>query len=208
MKQQLELFDVLTLVPEKKRPSLPPLKMYEYFLLISPVSEVKQRVRELRYKLHKHVGLSLENLISVPHLSLVLFRQRDEMDSNVLDKTISAISGFRPFSISTDKAGVFNHPSNKDVVLKVENPDMVRALMDSLSDEFRFSANRYAPHITIGKSIANKNFEKVSPSLNEFDCKTTFMCNSVTILRRTVEISERMTRKSRYEKVAEVPLRG
>jgi 2'-5' RNA ligase len=202
MIKQLSLFDPEP-ASDYKYPVKPPITVYEYFLLISPDQKVKQYVRTLKDRLNQKIGLSNENVHSVPHLSLMLLRKGNIQDSTVIEKTRKSLFEEKGFKIELQKATSFDHPETNDLILNIENPEPVKKIFKNLLNQFEPGRNHprfFTPHITIGRGIPKKDFEKISSSLNEFDLKTEFLCRSVTILRR--EVSRGM--KSKYKMVGEV----
>ena len=63
----------LSLFSEAKKESPVLDTVHQYFLMIAPPQEIKSKVKSLKYKLHKAVGLSDYNLHSEPHISLMSF---------------------------------------------------------------------------------------------------------------------------------------
>lgn len=204
MIKQLSLFDLEP--PEDKRySSKPPITIYEYFILISPDHKVKQYVWNLKDKLNQKIGLTKENVSSMPHLSLMLLRKANIQDSTILEKTKRSLMEEPGFKIELRKATTSDHPEMNDIILNVENPEPVKRIFKSLINQFEPGRNHprfFAPHITIGKGIPKKDFENISSTLDEFDSKTDFLCRSVTILRRVVSRGE----KSKYKMIGEVSL--
>jgi 2'-5' RNA ligase len=204
MIKQLSLFEPQGL-EDKRYPSKTPITIFEYFILISPDHKVKQYVRDLKEKLNQKIGLSEENVNSVPHLSLMLLRKGNIQDSTVIEKTKRSLSEESGFKIELSKATSLGHPETNDLILTVENPEPVKKIFKNLLAQFEPGRNHprfFAPHITIGRGIPKKDFENISPALSEFDLKTEFLCRSITILRR--EVSRGV--KSKYERIGEVML--
>jgi 2'-5' RNA ligase len=204
--KQLNLFDPAPL-DDSRYLVKPPVTVYEYFILISPDIKVKEYVKNLKNRLNQKIGLTEENVRSVPHLSLMLLRKGKLQDTMVIEKTKQSLLEEPGFKIELNKAVSFDHPETNDIVLNIENPEPVKKIFNKLLQQFEPGRNHprfFSPHITIGRGIPKKDFEKISSSLNEFDLKTEFLCRSVTILRR--EVSRGI--KSRYERIGEVSLRN
>lgn len=203
MIKQLNLFDPLPL--EDKKYSKPPMAIYEYFLLISPDQKVKQHVRGLKEKLNRRIGLTQDNVNSIPHISLMLLRKGSIQDSAVIEKAKESLLKESSFKIELHQASSFDHAETNDIILNVENPEPVKKIFKNLISQFEPGRNHprlVNPHITIGRGIPKKDFEKVSSSLNEFNLRADFLCRSVTILRRQVMGRE----KSKYKMIGEVML--
>lgn len=84
----------LSLFSEAKKEQQQPIldTVFQYFLIISPPNQVKSKVKSLKYKLHKAVGLSDYNLQSEPHISLMSFhtmRPVNERFFNALQQLFS-----------------------------------------------------------------------------------------------------------------------
>lgn len=204
MIKQLSLFDPPP-IEHKRYPVKPPLTIFEYFLLISPDHKVKQHVRDLKEKLNQKIGLTKENVVSVPHISLMLLRKGSVQDSAVIEKIKESLVEESSFKVELHKVTSFDHADTNDIILNVENPEPVKKLFKSLINQFEPGRNHPRltnPHITIGRGIPKKDYEKVSSLLNEFNLRTNFLCRSVTILRREIMGRE----KSKYKRIGEVML--
>lgn len=183
-----------------------PIVAYEYFLLISPSASIKQEVKALKNKLNEKIGMSNENVNSVPHISLLLLRENSNLDTFITEKVKHAAASFDGFNILINGAHKFEHPYTADLVLKVES-DEINKLQTSLCHAFNLRAPKsFVPHITIGRGIPKNKFEKIGTDFSDFDLREDFLCSSVTVLKRKVEISARETKRSSYVKIFEAPL--
>jgi 2'-5' RNA ligase len=178
--------------------------MYEYFMLISPDYRVKQYVYDLKKKLHNKIGLSNENLSSVPHLSLILLGRKTMQDSYIVENVRKTLKEQEVFNIEISKAGTFEHIKTNDIILNVENPEPVKQIYYNLANQFvpGMAYSGFTPHIIIGRNIPKKDFEKVASSLDEFNYQAQFTCKSITVLRR--EVMGRV--KTKYKVIEDVAL--
>ncbi|QEH39675.1 2'-5' RNA ligase family protein [Chitinophaga sp. XS-30] len=168
----------------------------EYFLLISPPSALIEKIRAMKKKLHKIVPVGEDNLHSIAHISLLKLRMR-ENDELVTGKVRRALTNLHGFTISLNGAEVFAHGrASRSLVLRISNPEPVNILHAWISSEF---GNRkgITPHLTIAKKIPAKNFAKVP--VQDFNRYDSFLCNSVTILKKTGE-------QEHYTLLAKIPL--
>lgn len=177
---------------------------YEYFMLISPDYRVKQYVWDLKKKLHHKIGLSTENLNSVPHLSLILLGRKTMQDAFIMENARKSLKEENAFEIGIDGAGTFEHIKTNDLILNVANPEPVKRIYRNLASQFvpGMAYNGFTPHIIIGRNIARKDFEKVTDHLDDFNYQAKFLCSSITILRR--EVMGKV--KTKYKAIGEIAL--
>jgi 2'-5' RNA ligase len=203
---QLNLFN-----PENSNTLSPPAYVYfEYFFLISPGEKIKKDVVFLKKKLHAFIGLSKQNLHSIPHLSLLLIRERMSCDNLIINKTLQTLKGAKRFNIEVNGASVFNHTRTKSLVLNVERSAALQHIFRALHSEFVFPppeemVDDFKPHITIGRSIPFSDFYKVVHPLSEFHYNESFHCDQITILKRTVTEIGGKKEYSAYTPIFEVP---
>lgn len=182
-----------------------PIVAFEYLFLISPGAKVKQQVKELKQKLHDKIGLAEENLLSVPHISLLLLRENSNRDLYIIEKANEALANIDDLNILVKGMHVFEHTYTADLVLKIENN--ISELQASLSRAFQMRVPKsFIPHITLGRGIPKNRFEKLGPELREFDLREDFLCSSISILKRKVEITANETKRSAYQKIHEARL--
>jgi 2'-5' RNA ligase len=178
----------------------------EYFLLISPSAKIKQQVKDLKVKLNERIGISKENLNSVPHISLVLMREKTNRDNYIIEKVKEAAAGFNDFDILINGARTFDHTYTRDLVLNVESTE-IQKLQNSIFQTFNLKApEKFIPHVTIARGITKNKFEQIGTAFHDFDLRAGFICNSITILKREIVISGKQTKSSVYTKIYEAPL--
>ena len=167
-----------------KQPTLFQLpELQEYFILIAPSDEVKGETRKLKNKLYKIIGRKTENEYAIAHISL--FKTRYERDAHVLEKLKKALADVRPFAVATGEADVFSHGATKKTLyLKIENPKPIQALFETLGEEFKFK-KEILPHLTLEKSLPVADFEKIGTDLSAFHYKSEWLCDRITVLRRS-----------------------
>jgi 2'-5' RNA ligase len=167
---------------------------------------MKEQVKELKQKLHVKIGLSNENLTSVPHISLLTLRENSNRDNFIIEKTKELVTAFSDFTILVNGAHKIEQTYTADLILRIEN-EVIHEIQTSLCRSFNFrTPKNFVPHLTIGRGIPKNKFEKIGSDLSDFDLREDFLCNNITILKRKVEISARETKRSVYTKICEVPL--
>jgi 2'-5' RNA ligase len=179
---------------------------YEYFLLITPSSKIRQQVRDLKAKLNERIGISKENLNSVPHISLALFREKANRDNYIIEKVKAAAAAFNDFDIVINGARTFDHTYTRDLVLNVESRE-IQKLQKSLLNIFNLKApEKFIPHITIARGITKNKFGQIEKDFHAFDLREGFICSSITLLKREIVISGKQSKSSVYTKIYEAPL--
>src|SRR4051812_38351123 len=129
MLQQFDLFEEPVKAPGHKTDTpFPTLPQYQYLILISPDQKTKDSVRILKEKLDQKIGLSIQNRVSVPHLSLFTFISREIRDDVITENLRAALAGQKGFFIALGKAGYFTHGSTADLILTIRNNDQCVAL--------------------------------------------------------------------------------
>jgi 2'-5' RNA ligase len=184
---------------------------FEYFFLISPTEKIKEDVVYLKKKLHAFIGLSKQNLKSVPHISLLLTHSKMNCDNKMINTAVRALQEVKRFDVIVRGAGVFHHSKSKSLVLNIQNPNCIRKLFRSLHSELIIPppdemVEDFTPHLTIGSTIPSSDFYKLSNPLREFNYQGYFHCESISIMRRMVTVINGKKEIGTYTKVADVPL--
>lgn len=172
MKDQLSLF-------EEER--------FEYFFLIQPDGKTAKEVRSYKMILNEAIPLSHENTLSTPHLSLFKWQVNGGIDNYIIQKTSKALKNVSSFKVKLGGMDIYTHgSSSRSLVLKVDNPDPIRAVNRSLVNEFQFKEQKLQPHITIARSIPAQDFNKLGYRFRQFDYKGEFYCNKISILKKRI----------------------
>lgn len=167
---QLNLFE-----PEQK-------KQYEYFLLTSPDGNISSLVRRGKLKLHHEIGLRKDNLVSVPHISFFKFGQL--INEEILVPLIkNALAGVKSFKAEINDLEIFDHGSKKSLVLNFRNPEPFCQIHYKLIDKLSLHHWEMKPHLTIARSISNKDFSRIN-DINAYRISGSFLCDTVTLLRK------------------------
>lgn len=160
---------------------------FEYFFLIQPDQKTDKEVRSYKMTLNDAIALSKENLWSVPHLSLFKWQVNGVNDNYIIEKTSKALKNVPGFKVKLGGVDIYTHgPSKRSLVLKVDNPDPIRAVNRSLVNEFHFQEHAIQPHITIARSIPVNEFNKLGYRFNQFNYKGEFYCNKISILKKRI----------------------
>jgi hypothetical protein len=179
---------------------------YEYLLLITLPSQVKEQVKELRTKLDHQIGITKENLISVPQISLIHLKEKSSCDDYIVERTKAAISGIYDFDIQINGARTADHTYTRDLLLNVESSELP-VIYQALSKSFKLrSSGKFVPSISVARGITKNKFEKIENTFHEFDLREAFICNTITILKREITMSGNQPKNSFYIKIAEIAL--
>ncbi|MCE3259867.1 MAG: hypothetical protein K0S12_1508 [Bacteroidetes bacterium] len=202
MNAQLNLFgfhDVLTQNPGRfdygTRRSR---ERYEYFILISPDDHIKRQIALKKSALNYEIGISESNLWSIAHISLFKFSSAVH-EQLILPRIKKALLGMKSFRIDIKNLDVFDHGYKKSIVFKFQDDKPVKQVNELLLTAFGHRAHEIDPHLTIARSVPNRDYNKIS-DLRNYYFEGGFVCNKVTVLRRPVNSN------GRYEVFGEVGL--
>ena len=190
MENQFDLFSGEVNLPKRE---------YEYFLLLSPGNSIGSKVAGQKIKLHKEIGISSENLHSLPHISFFKFHNF-ETENLIMPLIEKALVNVKSFEAEINSLEVFDHGNKKSLVLNFKNPEPFCEINNRLLDGLSFSPKHaHKPHLTIARSVPAKDFRKIK-HLEDYKISGSFLCNNVTVLRKE------LGKKSRYEKFGQVDL--
>lgn len=161
-----------------------PVKGTSYFIILSPIERVKEIVRAAKKALSNQISLSVNNLKSIAHISLLKFTAPDD-DQRISKQIKSALSSFPAFDIVVGEISIFKHgDQSKSLVLKIDHPANIHHLHMLLLSALRIrSSKKITPHITIARSIPNEDFNKID--LSAFNYRDSFLCQEITVLKKS-----------------------
>lgn len=160
-----------------------PVRGTSYFIILSPIERVKEVVRAAKELLHHQIPLSVTNLKSIAHISLLKFTTTSN-DERIIQQIKSMLSSFSSFEIIVAGNTVFKHgDQSRSLVLKIDNPAPIHQLHLLLLSVFNpRSSKKITPHITIARSIPSEDFEKID--LTAFNYHDSFLCQEITVLKK------------------------
>lgn len=177
--------------------SLFTVTVYEYLILLSPSDSIKEEVDRMKELLHGMIGLEPYNLNSVAHVSL--FKTEAAENGPVVRQVKKIASGVQPFTITLAGHEVLKHGGvSRTLCLKIENPEPINNLLSllnpapetkrsyrqtSILDKRTRAKKIIHPHITIARSIATADFDRIE-DFTPFDFTGEWLCDRITILRR------------------------
>jgi 2'-5' RNA ligase len=179
----------LSLFSETKKEQQQPIldTVFQYFLIISPPNQVKSKVKSLKYKLHKAVGLSDYNLQSEPHISLMSFhtmRPVNERFFNALQQLFSN----NAFEIDLNGFEYFEHGEEANTIyVKIENSYQIVKVYHELHRLLGLNVREFVPHLTVAKTMSRTRFNKSYEMIKQHSFSEKFNCNQVTILERKLQ---------------------
>ena len=153
----------------------------EYFVVISPPLVTQKKIGTMKRLLNKAVPIGLENLLSIPHISLFkkILPENDEL---VLARLRRAIEHLNVFTVRLNGADFFVHGArSKSLVLTIENPEPIRMIHALILREFR-APKGMTPHLTIARNIPAKYAPKINPV--DYHLHDEFLCDRITVLKK------------------------
>lgn len=149
--------------------------LYAYLVVLSPPDTVKSDIARIKQELNTIADITLRNLHSIAHITLV-----DKLtdDVNFPDTIAGLVRGTKPFEISINGWGYFDHGHSVTIYLKVENPQQIIDLMELVK------APSKSPHISLAKKIPHNAFNKLRPYLDKLNFAATWQCADVIVLKK------------------------
>ncbi|MES2762609.1 MAG: 2'-5' RNA ligase family protein [Bacteroidota bacterium] len=178
----------LSLFPQAKQ-EIPVLDtVHQYFFVISPPEAIKSKVRSLKQKLNRAVGLSDYNLHAVPGISLMSFHTMRPVNERFIQAVQQLFSNNHAFEVKLNGFEHFEHGNvSNTIYAKLHNSDQIVKLYQELHVLLGLRVRSFVPHLTIARTISRSRFEKSFSLVNKNNFDEKFVCNSVTILERKLE---------------------
>jgi 2'-5' RNA ligase len=178
----------LSLFSEVKKESPVLDTVHQYFLIIAPPQEIKSKVKSLKYKLHKAVGLSDYNLHSVPHISLMSFHTMRPVNERFFYALQQLFSKNNAFEVDLNGFEYFEHGSESNTIyVKIENSYQIIKVYHELHRLLGLSVREFVPHLTIARTMSRNRFDKSYEMIKQHSFSEKFTCNQVTILERKLQ---------------------
>lgn len=181
-KEQLSLF------PEPKQENTSLDALYQYFLVIAPPDDIKDKVRGLKHKLHDVSELSDYNLFSVPHISLINFHTIRPVNERFIEAVQNVFVRNQAFEVELNGYDFFLHGnSSYTIYVKIKDTEPIMNLHNELSMLLGLPIRSFTPHLTVARTISRLSFEKGYSTVTKNVFDEQFICNSVTILERKIQ---------------------
>jgi 2'-5' RNA ligase len=178
----------LSLFSEVKKESPVLDTVHQYFLIIAPPQEIKSKVKSLKYKLHKAVGLSDYNLHSVPHISLMSFHTMRPVNERFFYALQQLFSKNNAFEVDLNGFEYFEHGSESNTIyVKIENSYQIIKVYHELHRLLGLSVREFVPHLTIARTMSRNRLDKSYEMIKQHSFSEKFTCNQVTILERKLQ---------------------
>lgn len=159
------------------------IKAVEYFLSVSLDEHTSRQIKLLKNKLNAMIGLSKNNIESVPHISL-LSAILPENDIHTISIIQDALLTQKCFTTKIKGVDIFVHgKTSKSLVLEFETPEPFNKLYQSLALALSCKIHSFNPHITIAKQIPIASFEQI-PSLSDLEYQGDIVCQKITLLKK------------------------
>ena len=182
--------DQLSLFPEPKQETqtatvAEPDTVHQYFFIISPPDAIKSKVRSLKQKLNRAVGLSNYNLHSVPNISLMSFHTMYPVNDKFVQAVQELFARVNAFEVKLDGFEHFVHGTASDTIYaKLSDSEKITRLYEELHALLGLRVRSYVPHLTIARTVPRANFAKSFSIVKKQDFQEEFICDHVTILER------------------------
>jgi 2'-5' RNA ligase len=178
----------LSLFPQVKQESPALDTVHQYFFIISPPDTVKNKVRSLKQKLNKAVGLSDYNLHSIAHISLMSFHTMRPVNDRFIQAVQQLFSNNEAFEVNFNGFEHFEHGAvSNTIYAKLHNSDQIIKIYRELHILLGLKVRSFVPHLTIARTISRHSFQKSFSLVNKNTFNEKFLCNSVTILERKLQ---------------------
>jgi 2'-5' RNA ligase len=178
----------LSLFPQVKQESPALDTVHQYFFIISPPDVIKSKVRSLKQKLHKAVGLSDYNLHSIAHISLMSFHTMRPVNDRFIQAVQQLFSNNQAFEVNLNGFEHFEHGAvSNTIYAKLHNSDQIIKIYQELHTLLGLRVRSFVPHLTIARTISRNSFQKSFSVVNKNTFDEKFLCNSVTILERKLQ---------------------
>lgn len=178
----------LSLFSEAKKESHVLDTVHQYFFIISPPEAIKSKVKSLKYKLHKAVGLSDYNLYSVPHISLMSFHTMRPVNERFFAALQQLFSDNNTFDVDLNGFEYFEHGEESNTIyVKIENSNQIVKVYNELHRLLGLSVRSFVPHLTVARTMSRVRFNKSYEMIKQHSFTEKFSCNHVTILERKLQ---------------------
>lgn len=149
--------------------------LYAYLIVLSPPPEVKEAISKIKKDLNGIADIGRRNVQSIAHITLFDKLTDDDVLTNTTEELVK---GQKPFQIKVGNWNYYDHGHSVTVVLEIENPEPIVALMEKLK-----SKNK-SPHISLAKRISHETFGKLKPYLEDLHYTATWECGDINVLRK------------------------
>lgn len=149
--------------------------LYAYLIVLSPPQEVKDAIAKIKKDLNAIADIGERNVQSIAHITL--FDKLTD-DENLAETTKELVKEQKPVKIEIGKWNFYDHGHSVTVLLEIENPEPIVALMEVLK-----SKNK-SPHISLAKKISHETFEKLKPYLENLTYTEEWHCTEINVLRK------------------------
>lgn len=161
-------------------------RMFQYSIVISPGEPIIDHLNLIRQKLNHFIRLGSESLYSHTHISILDMKQADE--DLVIGKLINVLSSQDRFPVILNGAAIqFQEEDKRSLYIPIANPVPIQVLNKLLSSEFGYPMKTFIPRLNIAESISIEDIKIIDPILPQFSFQGEFLCESVMILKKTVD---------------------
>jgi 2'-5' RNA ligase len=159
------------------------VKVYEYLLLISPPSSIKNEVMGLKEdfnNMHQHV----QAIKSQPRITLINFLLSDVEEESLLYKIDEVARCHPPFMVELKN---FNQFKTHTIYIDVENPSRIVNLLRSLQATLNLPSSRsffaWKPHMTVAKGLTEENCYKAMAEFKKKEFSASFIADSMVLMK-------------------------
>jgi 2'-5' RNA ligase len=156
------------------------LNYKEYLIIISPPDCVKNYIKECKNLSRRMIG-DFDAMDATAHITIRLTEpKRPGEIVPFIDYLESFLAQMPPINLNINNFDFFD--SSKTIYAKFELDDYTKQWMDVL--KYFVGVKNLEPHITIGKTLSNKAFDKLWSHYENEKYTQSFIVNYLTILER------------------------
>lgn len=165
----------------------PRFHLYEYLLIIEPVTAVQRQIRAFKeyfIKSHRYPNA----IVSKGHITLMRFVQYDTYEKHIIRQFQQLATAISPFNVELQGFGSFGHT----LFVDVKSAGNILELMSLHRDELRPLLNTKGftpyfvskPHVTIARNLTPSQTETIWPIWNRTRYHESFQAKNMILLKR------------------------
>ncbi len=161
--------------------------LYEYLLIIEPVSAVQKQIRAFKdyfKKSHRYPNA----IVSKGHITLMRFVQYETYEKHIIRQFQQLAAVVSPFNVELQDFGSFGHT----LFVDVKSAGNILELMSLHRNELRPLLNTKGftpyivskPHVTIARNLTPSQHETIWPVWNRTKYHGSFQAKNMVLLKR------------------------
>jgi 2'-5' RNA ligase len=163
-------------------------KFYEYLLVVSPASEVFEKLKEEKEKFSAAYNVSIAKK-TLPHITVANFLAKEEMENTIIKWMHKIISSQQSFDVMLNNYSGF--PPHT-IYARIQDHEPFKQLASSLKiiDQYvrdnGFPAAKIPahPHMTIARKLQRSIYDKAMMDYSRKTFNASFMVDKLVLLKR------------------------